>query len=77
MRNGFEEDEATESLHTCEGILKVVPLLDGLLKPLELLLGESYTDCFTTDLSGPLVAGSAGTGSAILDVALANPTDLR
>ena len=76
MRDGGEKNFAGYALHLLDGLLECPPVGDGLVEPLELFFGESQTDGFAFDLTGPLKAGATCTGPAILDVAFADPAHL-
>jgi len=75
MRHRFEENPAAQSLHFFECGLEFSPLRDGRSQPFILLLGKSHADRFAFDLASPLITGAAGAGTAILHVALTDPTD--
>ena len=62
-----------EGLHALEDFLGLVPIIDGLLQRLILLPGERYRDRLGFDLARPLIAGAAGSGSPVLDIAVADP----
>ena len=56
-----------------EGVLEMTPVFDGGFEPVILLGGESEADGFAFDLARPLVVGTTGAGSAVLDLAFADP----
>ena len=56
-----------------EGVLEMTPVFDGGFEPVILFGGKSEADGFAFDLAGPLVVGAAGAGSAVLDIAFADP----
>jgi len=62
-----------EGLHALEDFLGLVPIIYGLLQRLILLPGERYRDRLGFDLARPLIAGAAGPGSPVLDIAVADP----
>ena len=62
-----------EGLHALEDFLRLVPVIYGLLQRLILLPGQGDRDGLGLDLAGPLIAGAAGSGSPVLDVAVADP----
>ena len=53
-----------------------MPIIYGLLQRLILLLGQDYRDRLGLDLARPLVAGAAGSGPPVLDVAVTNPAQV-
>jgi len=60
-------------LHLAKDFLRPLPVVYGLLQRLVLLPGQRDGDGLGLDLAGPLVTGAAGSRSAILDIAVANP----
>ena len=63
----------TEGLHALEDFLRLVPVINGFLQRLILFAGQGDGDRLGLDLARPLVAGAPGSGSPILDVAVAEP----
>ena len=63
----------TEGLHALEDFLRLMPIIYGLLQSLILLPGQGNRHRLGLDLARPLIAGAAGSGSPILDVAVADP----
>ena len=53
--------------------MRSITRVPSLAQPLVLLLREGDTHGLAFDLARPLVAGAAGPGAAVLDVALADP----
>ena len=76
MREGFKEDLPGQALHFFESLLDLPPVCDGLAQPLVLLLREGHAHRFAFDLACPLITRPARPGTAILDIALADPADL-
>ena len=56
-----------------EDFLRLVPVIYGLLQSLILLSGQSDRDRLGLDLARPLIAGAAGAGPPVLDIAVADP----
>ena len=70
---GFEDDQAAKGLHSLEDFLHLVPVVYRFLQSLILLPGQGDGDRLGFDLARPLVAGATGSGSPVLDVAVADP----
>src|SRR5580693_7068244 len=75
MRHGFKQDPPAQALHFFEGGLELTPLRNRRPQPFVLFLRQSHADGFAFDFARPLVTGPPGPRSAILHIALADPTD--
>ena len=54
-------------------LLRLLPVINGLLQRFILLPGQGDGNGLGLDLARPLIAGAAGSGSPILDIAVADP----